>query len=451
MTFNSREQSVAWHCVVSAESAAAESTSPSVPGAGNSSRDLSIPGAGNSDRNHSVLGAGNSGRKHSVLDTKEKEKERKRAKFIPPIKCGEDEEEQEEELFEGMVGVHDMRKYYVSDISDDDKENDENEYPWEDKKRRKDGKRRRKYKGLFKNDFENVLKKIDESGKRFSKVNIHADILKPLLENGIVKKEGWKNDVEKARKFKKVINAEMKSLQETGTFTQDFKNAYFEDEHKGEEEIMEDLFKGLQQAEEEALRKGKAPACKPTFSNFGQKGKSRGVDDRRLGASLLMNTEDNVEEEEDKEDVSEPLNSSMMMGGEGARKNAEYKKSPTLAEIYKQGLEETEKKNEKRDMEKYSFLSKLLRPHKNKPTSINIIAEGEPFATNLILDSIPEVISSVLKYMKKEDMGESIKRILVSYNRRKTLVTDESQLYSENDVNVSLFEHGEETFILFSE
>ena len=209
---------------------------------------------------------------------------------------------------------------------------------------------------------------------------------------------------------------------------------------------MEDMFKVLQQAEEEALRK--APACKPTFNNFGQKSKSRGVDDRRLGASLLKNVEVNSEEEDD---VSEPLNSSMMMREEGARKNTEYKKSPTMAEIYKQGLIDTEKKNEQRDMEKYSLLSKLLDPNKDKPKSINIIAEDQPFAINLILDSMPEVISSVLKYMKKEDMGGSIKRMLVSYNRRKTEVTHESQIYNENDVTVSLYKHGEETFIMFSE
>ena len=438
MTFNSHKQSVAWLKIIVSETA--ESTSPSVPGAGNTSRNLCD------------LGTVNSGRDHSVLDTSsscEKEKKRNRAKFITPNKCGERKvEDQEEEPFDGALGlgvntVHDMAKYYDSDSCDDD--NKENENPWEDKKRRKDGKER-KYKGLLKSDFENVLTKIGKSGKIISKVKIHADILKPLLASGIVKKVGWKNDVEKARKFKAVILEEMKSLQETGTFTQDFKNAYFDDELKVEEEIMEDMFKVLQQAEEEALRK--APACKPTFNNFGQKSKSRGVDDRRLGASLLKNMEVNSEEEDD---VSEPLNSSMMMRGEGARKNTEYKKSPTMAEIYKQGLIDTEKKNEQRDMEKYRFLSQMLDPNKDKPKSINIIAEDQPFAINLILDSMPEVISSVLKYMKKEDMGGSIKRMLVSYNRRKTEVTHESQIYNENDVTVSLYKHGEETFIMFSE
>ena len=300
MTFNSHKQSVAWLKIIVSETA--ESTSPSVPGAGNTSRNLCD------------LGTVNSGRDHSVLDTSsscEKEKKRNRAKFITPNKCGERKvEDQEEEPFDGALGlgvntVHDMAKYYDSDSCDDD--NKENENPWEDKKRRKDGKER-KYKGLLKSDFENVLTKIGKSGKIISKVKIHADILKPLLASGIVKKVGWKNDVEKARKFKAVILEEMKSLQETGTFTQDFKNAYFDDELKVEEEIMEDMFKVLQQAEEEALRK--APACKPTFNNFGQKSKSRGVDDRRLGASLLKNMEVNSEEEDD---VSEPLNSSMMM------------------------------------------------------------------------------------------------------------------------------------------
>ena len=204
MTFNTHKQSVAWHKIIVSETA--ESTSSSVPGAGTV----------------------NSGRDHSVLDTSsscEKEKKRNRAKFITPNKCGEREvEDQEEEPFDGAIGlgvntVHDMAKYYDSDSCDDD--NKENENPWEDKKRRKDGKEMKKYKGLLKSDFENVMKKIGEGGKIISKVRIHADILKPLLASGIVKKVGWKNDVEKARKFKAVILEEMKSLQETGTFTQE--------------------------------------------------------------------------------------------------------------------------------------------------------------------------------------------------------------------------------------